>query len=282
MKTEKILPYLLVLPTVLYLFVFLFNPFLNIFKLAFFNEEGFTFGYFSSMFQDPRFIDALKYTVLFTITIVPFQLITALLIAIFINTGFRGSKLLLYICALPLAISDLATGLIFLSIFTEYGFLNSILYFMRIINNPIYFLSYENITSVFLSIFIAEHWRATAIVLLILLAGLQMVKKDYLEAAELFGAGFFKKLFYVIIPLLKPSIQSALIIRTIFAFQMFAVVLALSGEIIPVFAGESYFWYYVYRNPNIASAYAILIIIFSLLMTVLYIRLFKIKGIEYA
>lgn len=104
-----------------------------------------------------------------------------------------------------------------------------------------------------------------------------MISKDYIEAAEVMGANIFQKVFHVILPLLKPSIQSALIIRTIFAFQMFAIVLALGGDIIPVLAGESYFWYYLYRNPHIASCYAILVILISLIMTGFYIRVLKTK-----
>lgn len=276
MKRDKVFPYLLVLPVILYLFIFLLYPSEKVIELAFRSEDGnFTLNYFFQMFKDSRFFDALKYTLLLTVTIVPLQVITAILIGFLVNKKFKGSKMFLYICAIPLGIADLAAGLIFLSIFTQHGYLNSILYYLGAIKAPFPFISYENTNFVFLAILLAEHWRATAIVLVIVVAGLEMISKDYIEAAEVMGANSFQKLIHVILPLLKPSIQSALIIRTIFAFQMFAVVLALGGDIIPVLAGESYFWYYLYRNPHIAGCYAVLIIIISLLMTGFYIRILR-------
>lgn len=270
--TDTLLPYWLLLPTILFIGVFFLTPLFKAIGLAFYNDTGFTLAHFKRMVSDVRFFDALKFTFLFAITIVPVQLITALAMALLLNIGVRGSRLFLYIFALPLGISDLAAGLIWLSIFTHRGFLNSMLYAIGIIDKPIHYLSYQNIPFTFLSVVVAEHWRATAIVMVILVAGLQMISKEYLEAAEVLGARGWKKVWYVILPLLKPSLQSALIIRTIFALQTFAVVLALAGQITPVLAGEAYFWQFLYRNSNIASAYAVLLMAISIAMTWVYLR----------
>ena len=70
-------------------------------------------------------------------------------------------------------------------------------------------------------------------VMVILLAGLQVIPKDYAEAAEVFGATAWQRLRYVTLPLLRPSLQVALIMRTILAFQVFAVVIALAGRNLP-------------------------------------------------
>jgi multiple sugar transport system permease protein len=228
--------------------------------------------HFVRMVQDVRFSDALKYTFFLTIVIVPLQLITALLIALLVNTGFRGSRFFLYIYSIPLGIADLAAGLVWLSIFTEHGYLNSFLHMLDLVGKPIHFLSYKSIDWILGTIIITEHWRATAIVLVVLVAGLQMISKDYLEAAEVLGANFWQKLWYVVLPLLKPSLQSALIIRTILALQMFAVVMALGGAMVPVLAGESYLWYSTYRNLHIASAYAVLLMVLSWGMTWAYLH----------
>ncbi|KUK26773.1 MAG: Binding-protein-dependent transport systems inner membrane component [Acetothermia bacterium 64_32] len=266
------LPYWLLLPTLAFIGVFFLMPLFRAIGLAFYGDSGFTLDYFKQMISDVRFIDALKFTFLFAITIVPLQVITALAMALLLNTGVRGSRFFLYLFAIPLGISDLAAGLIWLSIFTHRGFLNSILYALGVIEKPIHYLSYQNVGFTFLSVVAAEHWRATAIVMVILVAGLQMISKDYLEAAEVLGARGWKKIWYVILPLLKPSLQSALIIRTIFALQTFAVVLALAGQITPVLAGEAYFWQFLYRNSHVASAYAVLLMAISIAMTWVYLR----------
>ena len=62
------------------------------------------------------------------------------------------------------------------------------------------------------------------------------------------------------IPLLRPSLQSALIIRTIFAFQTFAVVFALAGRNLPVLAGEAYTHYATNQDEHLAAAYAVVIL----------------------
>jgi len=275
--TDSLLPYWLLLPTLIFIGVFFLMPLFKAVSLAFYGDTGFTLDYFKKMVSDVRFFDALKFTFLFAVTIVPLNVATALAMALVLNTGFRGSRFLLYIFALPLGIADLAAGLIWLSIFTHRGFLNSILYALGIIDGPIHYLSYQNINYTFLSVVAAEHWRATAIVMVILVAGLQMISRDYLEAAEVLGARGWKKIWYVILPLLKPSLQSALIIRTIFALQTFAVVLALAGQITPVLAGEAYFWQFLYRNSHVASAYAVLLMVISIAMTWVYLRYLRSK-----
>jgi multiple sugar transport system permease protein len=64
----------------------------------------------------------------------------------------------------------------------------------------------------------------------------------------------------------------ALIIRTILAFQAFAVVIALAAYNMPVLAQETYRWYVDLRNPNVAAAYALVIMLFSLINTGIYLR----------
>jgi multiple sugar transport system permease protein len=266
-------------PSLVYLLVFFLLPLVNSIGLAFRSDDGaFTVRYFLQMVHDVQFANALKYTFLLVAIIVPLQLVTALFIALLVNTGFKGSRFFLYICTIPLGIADLAAGLIWLSIFAQHGYLNSALYGLGIIDKPIYFISYQNISFVFWAIVIAEHWRATAIVLVNLVAGLQMISKDYLEAAEVLGARPLQKLWHVILPLLKPAIQSALIIRTILALQMFAVAVAIGGNLVPVLAGQSYFWYSLYRSYHMAAAYAVLLMVLSIIITWFYMWFFKPKA----
>ena len=108
--------------------------------------------------------------------------------ALLLNSGLRGSGLFLYLWAIPLAISDLASGVVWLSIFTDRGYVNSVLAMLGISETGYPFLSYENPWSLFLCAAVAEVWRATSIVMVILLAGLQVIPRDYGEAAEVFGA----------------------------------------------------------------------------------------------
>ena len=140
------------------------------------------------------------------------------------------------------------------------------------IDGPRSWLNAETPVTLFLGIVVAEVWRATAIVLVILVAGLQLIPKEYGEAAEVFGASPWVKFRKITLPLLKPSLQSALILRTVLAFEVFAVVYALGGRNMPVLVGEAYVWQRDNQNYGVAAAYAVLIMVISLAATVVYLK----------
>lgn len=269
-------PYILLLPATVFLVIFFAYPIAQSLLIALQNSEGgFTFDNITTMVQDVNFGDAFRNTLVFIVITVPLQLGLALIMALLINTGFKGRGFFLYIWSVPLAISDLAAGIVWLAIFTENGYINSVLKELGLINIPISFLSYENPTFVFTAVVIAEIWRATSIVMVILVAGLQVIPKTYSEAAEIFGASPWQRLRYVILPLLMPNLQVALILRTILAFQTFAIIIALAGRTLPVLAGEAYNWYNGYRNAGVAASYALLILILSIANTYIYLRLMR-------
>jgi multiple sugar transport system permease protein len=280
-KLESALPYSLLAPTLIFVTLLIVVPIFQAFLLAFQAVDGsFTLEYFQKMANDTAFGDSIRFTFLLLMFIVPAQAVLALVMALLIHTRFKGHTIFLYVFAIPLGISDLAAGIAWLSIFTERGYLNSILSQLGILQTPFLFLSYQNLPAVFTAIVIAESWRATAIVMTILLAGLQVIPRDYFEAADVFGANTLKRTLYVVLPLLRPSLQAALIIRTIFAFQTFSVVLVLAGRVIPVLAGESYNWYVANRNPNIAATYAVLVLIFTVAATWFYLKFLQTSAAE--
>jgi multiple sugar transport system permease protein len=257
---------------VLFLAVFFVWPMVQSLILAFQSDAGaFTLDNFNTMVDDINFWDALRNTLLLLIIIVPLQVLLALGMSLLINAGLGFSGLFLYVWTVPLAISDLAAGIVWLSIFTERGYINSVLKELGLIQTPIPFLSYENPTGIVTAIVVAEVWRATSIVMVLLVAGLQMIPKDYGEAASVFGASAWQRLRHVTLPLLKPNMQVALILRTILAFQVFAVVVALSGRTMPVLAGEAYYWY-GNRDLPVAASYAVLILVLSIVNTAIYLR----------
>ncbi len=266
-------PYLLVFPTLAFLGVFFIYPMVQAISLALTDPQtgALTWAHFRRMSGDLYFRQAVLYTVIITAVAVPLQVVLGLGIALLVNTRFKGHSFLLYLAALPIGISDLAAGLIWLSVFTERGYLNSVLQHLGVIEHPIIFLTLERPDWLLGAVILTEVWRATAIVMVILLAGLQLIPKDYAETAAVFGAGRWQTVRHVILPLLRPSLQTALIIRTILAFQLFATVVTLAGRQIPVLAGETYFWYSLYRSPNVASAYAVLILLLSGSITWIYL-----------
>lgn len=274
-KRTDYAPYLLLLPSVIFLLVFFMWPMLQALVLAFQTSTGaLTLDNMRTMVNDLNFWDALRNTLALLLIIVPLQVVLALIMALVINVGLKFSGFFLYVWTIPLAISDLAAGIVWLSIFTERGYINSVLNGLGLVDSPIGFLSYDNPTGIVTAIVAAELWRATSIVMVILVAGLQMIPKDFGEAASVFGANGWKRLWHVTLPMLKPNLQVALILRTILAFQVFAVVVALAGRTAPVLAGEAYYWY-GYRNLPVAASYAMLILLLSIVNTIIYLRFLR-------
>lgn len=271
-RLKQLTPYLLLLPSIIFLFAFFAYPMANAFALAFRSDGGgWTLEHFSIMVKDVAFAQAFRTTLLLLLVIIPVQFVLALTMALLIQSKLKFSGLFLYIYSIPLGISELAAGIVWFAIFTERGYLNTILTGLGILEKPFIFLSYQNTGWLLFAVVVAEVWRATSIIMVILVAGLQSIPSEFLEAADIFGATLWQKVWRVILPLLKPSLQVALILRTILAFQVFAVALAVAGRGITLLAAEAYRWYGSYRDPNVAAAYAALIMVLSIVSTALYV-----------
>jgi multiple sugar transport system permease protein len=266
------IPYALVAPSVAFLAAFFFGPLVQTVGLSFSGGDGFSLANYERMANDLNFSLAVQNTFLLSLVVVPFQLALALAMATMVLKLGKGRDLSLWILTVPLGISDLAAGLAWVAILQNTGYLNSALYALGLIPGPVGWLSHETPWSLFAAIVLAEVWRATAIVLVILIGGLQLIPKEYSEAAEIFGAKPWTRFRKITLPLLKPSLQSALILRTVLAFEVFAVVYALGGRNFPVLVGEAYFWQSENQNYGVAAAYAVLIMAISLAATAVYLR----------
>jgi multiple sugar transport system permease protein len=258
------LPYVLILPTVAYLGLFFAWPMVQAFELAFRIGDDWTLAPFRTMYNDTNFNQALTFTLLLVGVIVPIQFVLALAMALIANSKLHGRSLFLAVFILPLAISDLAAGLVWQAILTERGYLNTLLTKVGIIDQDYIWLDPTKPNNLLIAVVVAELWRSTAFVMVIFLAGLQGIPHEYTEAAEVFGAGFFQRVRQVILPMLKPAIQVALLFRIIFAFEAFAVIIAITGRAKTTLATEAWRWQAEYFDSHVAAAYSALILVLSL------------------
>ena len=279
MRRESLVPFLLILPTLVYLVVFIGYPIVGAFQLSFTSDKGWL-GNFKYVFSSKDFQNAFLNTLILGAVVIPIQFVLAILFALLVNKKWRGYRTLLYIIAAPLALSDVTAALISYSIFAPNGYLNKILLSLNWIERPLYFFGYMFKSREFLVIVLTEVWRATPLVFVILLAGLQSINAEYLEAADVFGFSSWKKFFKITLPLLKPSIVSALLIRTLFAFQIFGVVWLLAGRDIIVLAGETFYWYVLRNNRHVASTYALVIAVLTFIVGWFYIGTIRSKHLE--
>lgn len=272
-------PYLLLLPATLFLVLFFLYPFSLVAIDSVTSQGAWSLANFQKATSHWKFGVAFWNTMLLAALVVPIQLAMALTMATTVQKLTTGRSAILYIFAIPLGISDLAAGLIWLSILEQSGFLNSLLVGLGVIDKPVLYLSYQTPWIILIGIILAEVWRATAIMMVILVAGLGLIPREYGEAAEVFGATRWQRFTKVTLPMLKPSLQTALILRVILAFEVFAVVVALGGTQVPVLMSETFNWQFVLQDRGVAAAYAMVILAISVLFTLVILRALRVpKG----
>src|SRR6476619_4505345 len=120
------------------------------------------------MAGDLNFALAIRNTFALVIAVIPLQVALALGMGLMLQKLSRGRELALWVLTIPLGVSDLAAGLAWLAILQNSGYLNSALYALGLIPGQVSWLSQETPFSLFAAIALAEIWRATAIVLVIL------------------------------------------------------------------------------------------------------------------
>ena len=137
MSDARYLPYLLLLPATLFLSAFFLVPFLGVAVEAFTSSDGaLSFDNFRTMAQDWRFWPAFSNTLGLALVIVPIQVVLALAMANLVTSMGSGREIVLYILTVPLGISDLAAGLVWLAILEQNGFLTSFLHGLGLIAGP--------------------------------------------------------------------------------------------------------------------------------------------------
>ena len=277
--SPRYLPYILILPVTLFLCAFFLYPFLLVARQAFLSDGGYSLQNFRETMGYWKFSISLQNTMLLALAVVPVQVSLALLMATMVSRMKKGRDLVLYIWTIPLGISDLAAGIIWFAIFEQSGFLNSMLTGLGVVDKPAVLLGYQNPLLVFIAIALAEIWRATAIMLVILVAGIGLIPKEYYEAAEVFGASPWQRFLRITLPLLRPSLQTALILRVVLDFEVFAVVVALGGTLFPVMMGQIYSYQFDLQNAGGAAALALVVLAISIAFTLVILRALRVpKG----
>jgi ABC-type sugar transport system permease subunit len=232
-------------------------------------------GNYLELVRDPRFWSALGHTVFFTAATVSLELFLGLALALGMNSAFRGRGAARATSLLPWAIPTVVAALLWRFMFdSQAGIVNAILVALGALNRPIVW--FIDATTAWVPVILADVWKTTPFVALLLLAGLQNIDKTLYEAAEVDGAGAWWRLRHITIPLLKPTILVALIFRTLDAFRVFDLVYALTGggpgtatEPIALYTHNT-----ILQNLRFGYGSALSVVIFALTfgLALLYIR----------
>jgi ABC-type sugar transport system permease subunit len=183
---------------------------------------------YAEIVRDPRFWAALGHTVFFTVVSISLELILGLFLALVMNRAFRGRGFVRAAVLVPWAIPTVVAALLWRFMFeSQAGIVNALLVDAGILNKPIVWLI-ETATA-WVPVILADVWKTTPFVALLLLAGLQNIDATLYEAAAVDGANRWWQLRHITLPLLKPAILVTLIFRTLDAFRVFDLIYVLTG-----------------------------------------------------
>ncbi len=275
---QKAVPYLLIAPVLIYYALFWLYPVIQCFAGSFRDVNNkLTLYNYAFIFKDPTFYKALFNTAFIVVFSVTLEFLAAFGLALIINIKFKGSGIFLFIAMIPMALPAVAVGAIWSSGFATYGWLNSFLYYLGFIEKTakIPFLAGGNVASMIL-IIIIDAWQVVPFMMIILLAGMQGLDEEAKEAGYIFGGTKFTVLRKITIPLLKPTITTALILRIISAIQIWLIIVMIYGfQRLPVLLEELV--YYVDESHSmeffrIGIAYSVIISIFVSIAAVIYLK----------
>lgn len=224
-------PYLLIAPVIIYYIMFWLNPVINAIVESFRDVDGiWTLGNYIYIFKDSVFYEALYNTAFLVIFSVTIEFLLAFGLALLINKKFKGSSIFLFLAMIPMALPAVAVGAMWSSGLATRGWLNSFLMATGIIDDAskIIFLAGGKMSTLWM-IIIIDAWTVIPFVMIILLAGLQGIGDDVREAGAVFGGTKFQILRKITIPMLKPTITTAMILRIISAIQIWLIIVMLYG-----------------------------------------------------
>jgi len=234
-----------------------------------------------AMFKDERFLDALFNTFYFTIVALAVEMILGLAIAVLFNRSFKGKNIAKTLFLLPMVATPVAMGLVWMLIYEPtIGAANTILKAIGI--DPQLYLA--SMTQVIPSLIVVDVWQWTPMVALILMAGLSTLPTDPYESADVDGANAWKKFVHITLPLLKPTIIIAMMLRLIDVLKTFDIIYATTQGG-PNFKSETlniYGYVLGFQYFKLGSASALLVIFFLIVMALTLLLIWLKKRLEAA
>lgn len=222
-----------VIPAVLLVVIFMLYPIVNSIWMAMHSGRGMMmefvgFGNFRRLFHDPMFKTALKNTFIFLLFQVPVMLLLSITLSSCLNSDkLRFKSFFRLAIFLPCVTSLVAYSILFKSMFSTDGVINSFLLGAGIIGAPIHWLTDPFWAKV--TIILALTWRWTGYNMIFFLSAIQNIDKSIYEAARIEGVSPVKQFFFITIPLLKPVILFTTVMSTIGTLQIFDEVVNITG-----------------------------------------------------
>jgi ABC-type sugar transport system permease subunit len=235
LRFPDLTPWLLILPLLVSLGLVSIYPIFNGAWLSLTNtslvtqEDAFVgLANYEGLLGDESFWNAWRHTVEFTVVSTLLETVLGLLMALLLYEQFVGRSLVRAAMLVPWAMPTVVTSKMFGWLFDgQHGLINYLLKSLGLINGNINW--YGSVDHALQTIIIADVWKTTPFMALLLLAGLQTVPRSLIEAASMDGASPWRIFWYVRLPLLVPTLLIAGMFRALDAFRIFDLVYVLTG-----------------------------------------------------
>lgn len=231
---RKVEPYVWLLPSIVLMGIFVLFPIAIVFKLSFseISKSGVVGGFigfqnFADAISMPQFKTVMLNTLFWVVAVVGLSTVIGFIIAMVLNQKFHGRKIARAVMVFPWATSLVVQASLWNYIIKyEYGNLNNVLLNLGIIKQAINWRSAYQIEFLWecgVGIFVTVPFVTFCV-----LAGLQSIDQSLYEAADIDGAGFWKKLFNITLPLVKPSLTVSTVLNIIYVFNSFPIVYTMT------------------------------------------------------
>jgi ABC-type sugar transport system permease subunit len=220
--------------------------------------------------RDPLFWRAAINNAILPFASVAVELVVGLALALFLSLRFRGRGALRAIVIVPFALPEIVVLTIMRYIFVPRGYANAALTAMHL---PALSWLTPGSRLAWLTVVLVDAWHVTPVVFLVLLAALADIPDEIREAAQLDGAGALTRLWRITLPLLRPALLAAVLLRGVDALRIFATPLVLTGaEGVPVLSSYAYHQWSDYGNDAAAAAAASVLAVASVILCIPLLR----------
>src|SRR5512141_1672979 len=232
-------------------------------------------GNYIEMLRDQTFWETIGRTLYFTIISVGLELALGLAIAQLIHSRPWGWKFLRISLIIPWAVPTIVNGAMWRWIYSaDFGALNGLLMALGLIKHYVPWLTLTNMAMNL--VIVADVWHTMPFVALVLQAALATLPEDLDEAAAVDGASAWQRFWQIRVPLLRPAILVALIVRTVEAFRVFDIVYIITSSgpanRTLTITYLTYLNSFAFGKQGIGAALSFLISIFTITMALIYIR----------
>ena len=184
---------------------------------------------YRELWHDSIFRTAIWTTIKFTLITVGFEFVLGMIIALVVNSNFRGRGAMRAVMLVPWAIPTVVAAQMWKWMFDDvYGVINDAGVRLHLLSHSRAWISEPG--TALASVCAVDIWKTTPFVALLLLAGLQVIPRDLYEAASVDGASKLQQFWRITLPLLRPAILVTLIFRTLDALRVFDVFYVFFGQ----------------------------------------------------